>query len=386
MSDRPTVSWDQALSWRLHRQLLLPRAGQDPASVVSRLVGVQAQVPAAARLAITTRTAPGAAHTLPTDPEEVVAEASLLRTWAMRGTLHLLSVPDATDALALLSMARTWERSSWQRTFAPAEVVARLVDLVGEALSDGPLTREQLINEVSGQVSPEVTDRLQDGWSTLLKPLAWQGVLCQGPHDGGRATFTRPDLAVSGWPGFPDPSEASPRMILAYLSGYGPATPEAFDQWLLRGSTPKSRMKEWLAAARHRIAEVDIEGRTALLPTDDLDDLLATRPTSVVRLLPGFDQYLLGPGTKDTAILPAARRQLVSRTAGRISPVVLRAGRVVGVWELRTDTVDFSLFPGEAALPRAEWEEELAVLSAALGRKLELTMPPIREASGRARS
>ena len=62
-----------------------------------------------------------------------------------------------------------------------------------------------------------------------------------------------------------------------------------------------------------------------------------TRPTAALRLLPGFDQWVLGPGTDATSVIAAARRSAVSRTAGWIAPVVLRGGRVAGTWTLDGD-------------------------------------------------
>ena len=91
---------------------------------------------------------------------------------------------------------------------------------------------------------------------------------------------------------------------------------------------------------------------------DDVDALARTRPSREVRLLAGFDQYVLGPGTGDVRIVPADRRKAVSRTAGWISPVVVHEGRVVGVWELTDATVDVRLFP-EADVPMDGLEAEV---------------------------
>jgi len=65
-----------------------------------------------------------------------------------------------------------------------------------------------------------------------------------------------------------------------------------------------------------------------------------------VLLLPAFDQYVLGPGTADVSVLPAAHRPVVSRAAGWSSPVVLRGGRVAGVWDAVDSGPELTLFPG----------------------------------------
>jgi hypothetical protein len=79
---------------------------------------------------------------------------------------------------------------------------------------------------------------------------------------------------------------------------------------------------------------VDVEGEDCYALAEDVDELASTRPTRTVRLLPGFDQYVLGPGTNDTQLIPARRRSEVSKAAGWISPVVVAGGRVTGVWQI----------------------------------------------------
>jgi len=98
--------------------------------------------------------------------------------------------------------------------------------------------------------------------------------------------------------------------------------------------------------------------------------LASVTPTAAVRLLPGFDQYVLGPGTADGHVVPTSRRAAVSRQAGWISPVVVVGGVVCGTWELDGDQVRVAWF-GEAGRPlRNALRAELARLSAILDRDL----------------
>jgi hypothetical protein len=53
--------------------------------------------------------------------------------------------------------------------------------------------------------------------------------------------------------------------------------------------------------SRGNRAEVEVDGERAYVLAEDLDELVSTRPTTVVRLLPGFDQYVLGSGTTATS-------------------------------------------------------------------------------------
>lgn len=352
----------------MRRQLLDPVGQLDAAEIVRRLCGVQAQVPAAAALAIGVRQA---------DPVRgAVARAleagQLMRTWSMRGTLHLLTPEDAGAYLALIGAGRSWERGSWVRTFgvAPDEMV-RLTEAVAEILDDQVLTREQLVAELAGRLDrPDLEAELRSGWGAVLKPVAWQGVLCHGPADGNRVTFARPDRLLPAWAGVPEPEEAARVVVPAYLRAYGPATIERFDAWLTRGTSKKAMLRGWFAALGDQLVTVDVEGTSAYLLAEDVDDLAGTAPTTEVRLLPAFDQYVLGPGTAATEIIAAERRGQVSRAAGWIAPVVVSGGRVAGVWDRDGLAIDVELFGGGDRPPAAALDpavERMREVLAALG-------------------
>ena len=341
MSGTPSLTWPQVLAWRLRRQHLDPVDGGGAEDVVRRLCGVQAQVPSAAALAVAVRQAAP-------DPGGIAAgleRRRLLRTWAMRGTLHLLPAADAPAYLSLVAAARTWEKGSWQKAFLTLDGMAALTDAVEAALADGAvLSREELVAAVARHTGDDAAaEAVRSGWSAVLKPLAWQGLLCQGPAQGNRVTFTSPATWLPGWPGLPDPDEAARDVVPAYLGAFGPATPERFDQWLLRGATPKARLRRWFADLGDALVPVDVEGTAAFARAEDVDDLAATTPTRAVRLLPAFDQYVLGPGTSDPEVVPAAHRPDVSRAAGWIAPVVVHGGRVAGTWS--ADDLEVELFP-----------------------------------------
>jgi hypothetical protein len=124
-----------------------------------------------------------------------------------------------------------------------------------------------------------------------------------------------------------------------------------FDQWLLRGATPKAQLRRWFAELGDGIAEVDVEGTTAYLRAGDVDDVAAAKPSTAVRLLPGFDQYVLGPGSGDPNVVPPPHRPAVSRAAGWISPVVVSRGRVAGTWKA-DDEIAVDLFDGRVPAGR----------------------------------
>jgi hypothetical protein len=87
-----------------------------------------------------------------------------------------------------------------------------------------------------------------------------------------------------------------------------------------------------LARLGGEVVEVSVEGRRASVRAADLDALVASEPAAGVRLLGGFDQYVVGASAHLSELLAGGSRALVSRTAGWISPVLLVDGRIAGVW------------------------------------------------------
>jgi hypothetical protein len=373
------VTWPQVLAFRMRRQLLDPVGEVEIADVVRRLCGIQAQVMSAGALAVAVRQS---------DPDPVpdglaaaLGDRQLMRTWAMRGTLHVFDPAEAGAYLALVAATRFWERGSSVRAsgVTPGEM-DDLVGAVAAILEGRVVSRDQLVAELVERLDrPELEEKLRSGWSSLLKPAAWQGYLCQGPPDGNRVTFARPD-AWPGWRGLPDPSDAARLVIPAYLRAFGPATMATFDAWLTRSLSRKPALRGWFAAVDDLVTAVEVEGEPAYALAEDVDELVATIPTGTVRLLPAFDQYVLGPGTAAAEVVPPARRKEVSKAAGWISPVVVAGGRVVGVWVVTGDRIDVRLF-GEVLesdpVPHDALDAEAARMAKLLDQQLTLAVTTI---------
>jgi hypothetical protein len=366
------ITWRQALAWRLQRHLLEPVGALPVEQVVARLCGVQAQVASSAELAIRLRRR----ASRPGEVPGALSEGRVIKTWAMRGALHLLSPENAGAFLSLIAAGRSWERPTWQRYFGVTPTQLELLrEAVREALDGRCLTREELVAAVTARRGlGHVGEALRSGWGTLLKPLAWQGDLCHGPSRGARVTFMRPDAASSQWAGLPEPDEAAPVAIAAYFAAYAPATVGVFGNWLAGGWFGKKQLRRWFDELGDRLAEVDVDGERAHVLAEDLDAFAAARPTRSLRLLPGFDQYVLGPGTGDGHVVPASRRAAVSRQSGWIAPVVVADGVVTGTWQLDGDEVCVDWFGEAGACPNAALESEVGRLSSIVERDLRSTV------------
>ena len=356
----------------MRRQLLDPIGTSSVPQVVRRLCGVQAQVASSAELAVRVRRTSSRRG----EVARALAEGRLIKTWAMRGTLHLLSPENGGAFLSLLAAGRSWERPSWERYFGmTTKHWDALRPAVREALDGTLLTRDELIAAVIAKRGlGHLGEPLRSGWGTLLKPLAWQGDLCYGPSRGNRVTFTGPHSASSRWAGVLEPDEAAPIVIVAYFGAYGPATIENFRSWLSRGRVSARQIRTWFSALGDRLAEIEVDGERRYILAEHVDELSVARPSKTVRLLPGFDQYVLGLGTEDTHVVPAKRRRAVSRQAGWIAPIVVAGGSVKGTWELDGGDVRVAWFKEAGPPPRTQLTAEVERLSSILGRDLRVVV------------
>src|SRR5919199_1578578 len=103
-----TLKWHQVNAWRLSQHCLSPRLKRrDYLKAVTRTGGIQAQVMSAAELALGARVD----GLTPQDVQSALwRERTLVKTWAMRATLHLISADDLPLYAAARSVytARNW--------------------------------------------------------------------------------------------------------------------------------------------------------------------------------------------------------------------------------------------------------------------------------------
>ena len=366
-SQQASVTWPQALSWRMSRQLLDPVGSESVAGVVGRLGAVLSMDESLAELAVRTRRATSRPGELAT----ALASGEVIKVFAFRGSMHYLAPEDAGIYLALRCAGRQWERPSWVEHYrlAPSQW-PDFRAAVRAALSAGPLTVAELGEAVSRhRAYRHLRPIFDQGAGTLVKPLTWQGDMSFGPPRDGRATFQRLDTNPR-WTGLPDLDEAGPLAITAYVRTYGPTTLDHLHYWLGAGlSAGRRRLQAWFGELSERLAVVDVDGTRAYVLREDLDAVSSSRPSETVRFLPGHDQWVIGPGTDDTHITPPALRDLMTRKA---NPVIV-GGVVRGTWRRKGDALTVTWLdprrpPGEAIRHGSDW------LAALLGTNLRLTV------------
>jgi hypothetical protein len=299
--------------------------GHRPAAILQQTLGLQAQVLRAAALGMRARST----GLLERDVKRALSdERSIVRTWLMRGTLHVVATEDLRWLVALLGpvFARAAATRHAQLGLSD-DFKARGVAALGQILSDSaPLTRYELVDRLRGR--GVTLDSKTQGPIHLVALAAMQGVLCLGPErDDGESTY----VLLDDWiPAVETPSRDAALGELArrYFAAYGPATVDDLCAW---SGIPMAEARAAVAGARAGLADVTIRGKPGFVRKLER---LTNSSTPQVRLLPAFDAYLLGYRRRDLAVPPALQRRL-QRGGGWLHPAVVVNGRAVAAWSLR---------------------------------------------------
>ncbi|WP_052460695.1 DNA glycosylase AlkZ-like family protein [Microbacterium gorillae] len=366
-----------ALGWRLRQHALDPVDGLDAATIVHRLAAVRGWPIAGADLSVALRQ-------VDADPRAVsraLDAGDLIRSYAFRGGSYVFTHADASAMLVMRSVSRIWESERWQRQGGfHLDDWQPLRDALRDVLSDGPKTRDEISAALAGSASLAhlAAAATGAGADALYKPLHWWGDICFGPPRGQQTTFRRLQDDPR-WPGLPAAGEDARAAILRYLAAYGPATDANLEYWFVEGlGVPRRLLRGWLdRLIGAGVTAVHLAGDPAYARTVDLDDLASAEPSDVVRLLPAYDPWVLGPGTADPAIVAPARRALLSRG----ERPVLRGGAVCGTWRLTDATVAVSWFAEAGAAPHEALRSEASRVAGVLGREADCAIE-VRPAAG----
>ncbi len=251
------LSEDQARLLRLRAQCLDKRtARSSPSDVARALCGIQAQDLPAATQAIRPRSAGLTAADADRARNE---DRSVIRTWGMRGTLHLFAAEDIGWVLALHGpVFAAASRRRRAELGLDDDLSARGVRGVRDLLAiHGPLLRAQLRDYLAARGIPT------EGQATIhiIGYAALHGVLCYGPDQGGERSFVLLHDWVDRGPGLSQQASLS-ELARRYLAAYGPAGFEDFAAW---SELPARDLRLGWQAIAGEVVEVVVAGRPAWL-------------------------------------------------------------------------------------------------------------------------
>ncbi|MCB5274497.1 hypothetical protein BJG92_02031 [Arthrobacter sp. SO5] len=261
------------------------------------------------------------------DVRAALDRGEIVRSWPMRGTLHLLAPEDLKWMLAITSgrLIRGLAGRHRQLDIGAADADAAQEAALRLVSGGRAATRAELFQafERAGQ-SPAGQRGIH-----LLGLLCQRGCLVQGPLEGNQQRVVAFDEWITDSRTL-GREEGIAELLLRYLYSHGPASERDFAWW---SGIPLTETRAALAAVKGELVELDVRGTSYWLSPETAALLDGVVPGGrSVLALPGFDEFLLGYADR-SLVLPAEHSdKIVPGGNGVFRKTIVAAGQVVGTW------------------------------------------------------
>jgi len=303
---------------RLHNQYLLHSKIDTPGELIARLVVVQGQDYAGGKWGMGLRLP----KSTDVEIEQAIADKKIVRTWALRGTLHFVNGADLRWLLALIAPRIIAHNASMYRKLELDErTLARSNAALARALRGGKqLNRTQLLASLE-----------KSGISTkglravhMLQRASLDALICQTVTVRGNPTYIALDQLKTRERKM-DRSQALADLATRYFASRSPATLQDFVWW--SGLSPADA-RVGLESIQSHLIQKSLGGQTHWL-----SHTVRTRSTRspTAYFLPAYDEYLFSYKDRSDSI---EARHVRKMTAGNgFLSTVMVDGKVVGTWK-----------------------------------------------------
>ncbi len=269
----------------------------------------------------------------------------IVRSWPVRGTLHVVAADDLGWLLALNSRRVLLSAASRRAALGIANHdVERAREIVVTALGGRRmLGRSALLDALQ---AGGVATTGQRGYH-LLWYLAQTGTLVLAAPDGRGQAFA----LLDDWVPTPrrlEREEALGELVVRYVRSHGPVTVADIARW---AGLTIGDVRLGLAVGSAALTTVVVDGVEYHVTPELLDH--DRESNGGLHLLAGFDEYLLGYADRSSALSPEHADVVVPGGNGMFRPTIVIDGEVVGTWSrvVRSGEVVITTtpFPGVAA-------------------------------------
>jgi hypothetical protein len=302
-----------------------------PADLIEYLVGIQAQDYQQSNLAICVRLK----NCTGSDVEEAISERKIIRTWPMRGTLHMVS---ASDIHWLLRLFKEKRISANQFRYRQLELDSRILNrsnkILEEILEGGnQLTRDEI--KISLLQEGIKVDSMQ--LYHILHNASAEMLICFGNRRGKQFTYSLLDECVEEKKRL-SREESLAELAFRYFRSRGPATINDFTWWSGLSLTD---------------ARAGLESVESKLLKEKLEDEIywfssppSGKKIKPLYLLPAFDEYLIAYKNREASLDPLFEKRLIFIN-GMFNPMLVINGKVCGTWKriIKKEIILFELTP-----------------------------------------
>lgn len=304
---------------RLHQQLIATQRLATPAQIVAHLGGMQGQDIPGVKWSIGLRL-PAAVQS---DVDRAFDEGKIIRTWPMRGTLHVVA---ASDVRWMLSLTSPKNLSGSQKRRDALELddktLARCHQVFIKTLQGGKQKSRAEMYAALQAVGISVEG--QRGYHILWN-AALHGLICLASTDAKEQNYAlleewvKPVKARTR-------DEALAELAWRYFSSRGPATLKDFIWW------------SGLSATEARAGFEDIKAKLISETVDKTvywmsPDITLPKEKVSAFALPGFDEYILGYQDRSAVLDPQHAEKICPGGNGMFASTIVIDGQVVGTWK-----------------------------------------------------
>jgi len=304
----------------------------DQKLVCRDLNGIQAQFLSAALHALDIRTA------------GPVESDKLVKSWTIRGTVHLF---DPADLPLFLHEGRTHYLRDMDQMTADEHITLErkryFADLILDELARGPRRREDLKAACfAAGMTEDESQSVFNGWGGTLRYLAETGQII---HTVGE------DKGFQLCPPFTPMAEKDARLELArrYFAHYGPATVRDVAYFF---GKPQREVKMWMAQLP--LVHARVEGQDCFWLDNGQNDW-PEMPDCL--FLAGFDQLMLGYLKTESIFLAKEYIRGIFYLSGIVMAPILLRGRVAGRWKQKNGRLTLTPFGHWTARDRKRVEQ-----------------------------
>lgn len=267
------------------------------------------------------------------DVRAALNSGAVVRSWPMRGTLHLLAPEDLRWILNITTPRLVQGMSSRHRqleiTAGDVEVCKKIaLDLLSGAPGDGSrrgATRRELFEAFAAGGQPPAGQR----GIHLLGLLCQSATLVPGPLDGNQQKFVAFDDWITTSRDL-DRGQGIGELLLRYLRSHGPATVRDFAWW---SNITLTEARAALVLIRGEVVKLEFGGTDYWMSPQTAELLDGRVPGQrTVLALPGFDEFILGYTDRSLVLPPEHAQKIVPGGNGVFKKAIAAGGEVVGTW------------------------------------------------------
>jgi hypothetical protein len=303
---------------RLANQQIVATQCKEPAEVVASLGAMQAQDYLGTLWAIGLRL-PAATEA---EIERAITDRTIIRTWPLRSTLHFVTAADVHWFLELLG-PRIISTANFlhERLGLDAAELSRIRKALIKALQGSQqLTRDEVYTTLERAKISVEGHRARH----ILWRMAVERVICFGTRRGKQVTFTLLDEWAPQARKL-DRDAALAELAVRYFNGHGPAALDDFVWW--------SGLKVSDARTGLAMISAQLESVTVNNTVYWMNPASSGRTGSVVSLLPGFDEYLLGYRDRSASLDPRDAQKIQPGSNGVFAATIVINGKITGTWK-----------------------------------------------------